>query len=56
MPREASQYNEASRGFDVWIAGVAAGIIAGVGMGVLLSIGTALMPLIGALYGQESFW
>lgn len=35
--------------------GVVAGLVGGVGMGVVLSVGTELMPLIGALYGRESF-
>lgn len=36
-------------------AGVVSGVIAGVGMGLVLSVGTELVPLIGALYGRESF-
>lgn len=35
--------------------GAVSGLVAGVGMGVLLSVGTGLLPLIGALYGRESF-
>lgn len=38
------------------VAGAVSGLVAGVAMGVVLSIGTELMPLIGALYGRESFW
>lgn len=40
---------------EVLEIGVLAGLLAGVGMGVVLSVGTDLLPLIGALYGQESF-
>lgn len=38
------------------VVGVVSGVAAGVVMGILLSVGTELMPLIGALYGYESFW
>ena len=34
---------------------VVSGLVAGVGMGLVLSVGTGLLPLIGALYGRESF-
>ena len=37
-------------------SGATAGVVAGIAMGALLSVGTELMPLIGALYGMESFW
>lgn len=35
--------------------GVVSSLVAGVGMGVVLSVGTELLPLIGAIYGLESF-
>lgn len=36
------------------VVGAGAGIVAGVGMGLVLQFGAGAMPLIGALYGQES--
>ena len=48
-PDVAQTYSEVLR------TGAVAGLLAGVGMGVVLSVGTGLMPLIGALYGLESF-
>ena len=54
MGTETDSGAEGSFG-EVVVDGVVAGIVAGVGMGGVLSIGTGLMPLIGALYGRESF-
>lgn len=39
---------------SMWAAGAFAGLIAATGMGLVLHVGADMMPLIGALYGQES--
>ncbi|MFC4553168.1 MULTISPECIES: hypothetical protein [Halorussus] len=42
-------------GYHPWVAAVVAGLAAGAAMGAVLSVGTNLLPLVGALYGMESY-
>lgn len=39
-----------------WVAAVLAGLVGGVGMGVVLQSTTNALPLIGALYGQQTLF
>lgn len=55
MATEDGYTGEADAGYHPWVAAAVAGLAAGVAMGVILSLGTGLMPLIGALYGMDTF-
>lgn len=56
MTVQTRRRSESGVGYHPWVAAIIAGLVGGAGMGVVLSAGTNLLPLIGALYGVQSFF